>query len=74
MSVGRLGFLIDIFPAITFDAIVELAQLGEELGYDRVYTSESLSDTLACDLLIACRTRRIRIGSSIAVIYTRHPW
>ncbi len=68
----RLGFLIDTFTPLTFAQIADLARLGEELGYERVYTSESLTDTFACDMLIACRTRHIRIGSSVAIIYLRH--
>ena len=70
---GGLGFAIFTFADLPFAAMGEVARMAEDLGYERVYTTESLTDTLACDMLIALRTRRIVVGSSIAIIYLRHP-
>lgn len=69
----RLGFVIFTFADLPFAAMAEVARKAEELGYERVYTTESLTDTLACDMLIALGTQRIVVGSFIAIIYLRHP-
>jgi alkanesulfonate monooxygenase SsuD/methylene tetrahydromethanopterin reductase-like flavin-dependent oxidoreductase (luciferase family) len=68
-----IGFSLLTFTDATLDELVELAQLGERLGYERVYTTESLTDTLSIDLAIAARTERIVVGSSVALAPLRHP-
>ncbi|MPZ24702.1 MAG: LLM class flavin-dependent oxidoreductase, partial [Dehalococcoidia bacterium] len=68
-----LGFLVVTFAPIPFREIAELAQKAEDLGYDRMYTSESLTDTLAVDMWVASQTKRITVASGIAIIYLRHP-
>ncbi len=69
---NRLGFWLLTFADISFEGLGEVSRLGEELGYDRVYTTESLTDTLAINQLMATYTSRIEIGSSVAIIYLRH--
>lgn len=70
----HLGLVINTFAAdVSFAAMAELGRLAEDLGYDRVYTTESLTDTLAIDMLIALRTERLVVGSFVAIIYHRHP-
>lgn len=70
----RLGLVISTFaPDLPFSAMADVARQAEDLGYERVYTTESLTDTLACDMLIALGTTRITVGSFIAIIYNRHP-
>ena len=68
----RLGFWLLTFANISFEGLGEVSRLGEELGYDRVYTTESLTDTLAINQLMATYTSKIEIGSSVAIIYLRH--
>ncbi len=68
-----LGLALVTFAPMPFSELADVAQTAERLGYDRVYTSESLTDTLACDMWIAARTDRITVGSSVALIYYRHP-
>jgi len=68
----RLGFWLLTFADISFKGLGEVSRLGEELGYARVYTTESLTDTLAINQLMATYTSRIEIGSSVAIIYLRH--
>ncbi len=68
----RLGFWLLTFADISLEGLGEVSRLGEELGYDRVYTTESLTDTLAINQLMATYTSRIEIGSSVAIIYLRH--
>ena len=68
----RLGFWLLTFADISFEGLGEVSRLGEELGYARVYTTESLTDTLAINQLMATYTSKIEIGSSVAIIYLRH--
>jgi 5,10-methylenetetrahydromethanopterin reductase len=68
-----LGFEILTFTPIPFTEMVELARIAEDLGFDRVYTSESLTDALALDMAIACATTSITAASSVSVIHLRHP-
>ena len=69
---NRLGFWLLTFADISFKGLGEVSRLGEELGYARVYTTESLTDTLAINQLMASYTSKIEIGSSVAIIYLRH--
>lgn len=68
----RLGFWLLSFMDISFRGMAEAARLGEELGYARVYATESLTDALAINQLMAAYTSEIEIGSSVAIIYLRH--
>lgn len=68
-----IGFELLTFAPVSFDDMTALAKRGEDLGYDRVYTSESLTDTLAVDMAILTRTERIVAVSAVSVIYLRHP-
>ena len=68
-----IGFELLTFAPVSFNEMTALAERGEDLGYDRVYTSESLTDTLAVDMAILARTERIVAVSAVAVIYLRHP-
>ena len=69
----RLGLALLTFTPMPFREQADVAILAEQLGYDRVYTSESLTDAFACDMWIAAHTERIVVGSSVALIYYRHP-
>jgi alkanesulfonate monooxygenase SsuD/methylene tetrahydromethanopterin reductase-like flavin-dependent oxidoreductase (luciferase family) len=72
--VKGLGVALPTFvPDLSFRDMVELAVRAEELGYERFYTTESLTDTLAIDMAITLATRRILVGSFLAIIYHRHP-
>lgn len=66
-----LGLLT--FADATIDELVEAARFAETRGFDRVDTIESLTDTLAIDLAIACGTREIGVGSFVGISYLRHP-
>lgn len=71
----RLGVvLFTHVPDLAFAEMAEVARRAEELGYERVYTNEALTDTLSIDMLIACHTRRVVVGSFVAIIYYRHPF
>ena len=69
----RVGFAILTFAPIPFVEMGAVARIAESLGYERVYASESLTDALTCATWIASQTERIVVGSSVALVYYRHP-
>jgi hypothetical protein len=69
----RLGFAILTFAPIPFAEMGAVARIAETLGYERAYATESLTDALTCTAWIASQTERIVVGSSVALVYCRHP-
>jgi len=58
----------------TVDALVEYAQLAEQLGYDRVWLPETWGrDAVTTLTTIAERTDRVGIGTSVLNVYARSP-
>lgn len=70
---STLGFAMVTFAPIGFREMGDVARKAEELGYDRCYTSESLTDSLAIDMWIVSQTERIVVAPSVSLIYYRHP-
>ena len=70
----RLGFCFLTFADISFEAIGDVTKYAEENGFDRAYTTESLTDTFAINMVMAMKTTTIEVGSFIAIIYLRHPY
>ncbi len=69
----RLGFCLLSFVDMPITEMGDLAKEAENLGYDRAYTTESLTDSLAIHMVMAIKTEKIVVGSFIAIIYHRHP-
>ncbi len=69
----KLGFCLLSFIDMPIAEMGEVAKEAEEAGYDRAYTTESLTDSLAIHMVMAMKTSRIVVGSFIAIIYHRHP-
>ncbi|MPZ23300.1 MAG: LLM class flavin-dependent oxidoreductase, partial [Dehalococcoidia bacterium] len=69
----NLGVLIVTFAPIPFREMADVARTAEDLDYARIYTSESLTDTLAVDMWLASQTKRITVASGITILYMRHP-
>ena len=54
--------------------LIALAQRADELGYDTLWTGESWGrDVFTILTMVACHTRRIRVGTGIATIFSRTP-
>ena len=53
--------------------IQTIAREAEEAGFDAIFTNEGGNDALATAQLMGAATRRILVGTYIAVIYLRHP-
>ncbi len=49
------------------------ARAAEELGFDAIWTAEAAHDPFFPALLVAEHTRRVQIGTSIAVAFPRSP-
>jgi 5,10-methylenetetrahydromethanopterin reductase len=69
----KLGYCLLSFVDMPIEEMGEIAYEAEDLGYDRAYTTESLTDSLAIHMVMAMKTSRIVVGSFIAIIYHRHP-
>src|SRR6202171_6561654 len=68
--------LAAFIPAVkTLDESVSRAKAAERLGYESVWTSQ-LPDTRDASLVLAAyaaATERIKFGTGVLPIYTRHP-
>ena len=71
-----MGRLAAAIPAVkTLDESVNRARLAEELGYESIWTYQ-LPGTRDASLVLAAyaaATRRIKLGTAVLPIYTRHP-
>jgi probable F420-dependent oxidoreductase len=66
--------LIDAnLPPVALGAIPEIARAAEVLGFDAVWTSETVHDPFLPGALIAEHTRRLSFGTAIAVAFARSP-
>jgi 5,10-methylenetetrahydromethanopterin reductase len=71
---NRVGVFADASGHVVQSAI-DRARLAEELGLDSVWVSQA-PDSEDCGVLVAAQasaTQRIRLGTAIMSIYTRHP-
>ena len=72
---SRIGFMADSpqFPS-AWDQVVARVKIADELGFDSVWLGESWGYELFTSMADLVRvTRRIKIGASIANIYSRTP-
>jgi alkanesulfonate monooxygenase SsuD/methylene tetrahydromethanopterin reductase-like flavin-dependent oxidoreductase (luciferase family) len=69
----KLG--MQIRSVVSIDDCVELTQLAERKGYDSVWFSEGYGHNDAISTLTAAArsTSRITLGTSVLVVYLRHP-
>ena len=66
--------LIDAnLPPVPLGAVPEIARAAEALGFDAVWTSETVHDPFLPGALIAEHTRRLSFGTAIAVAFARSP-
>ena len=59
--------------APTLKDVPEAARIAEEAGFDAVWTAETSHDPYLPLALAAEHTRRIKLGTSIAVAFPRSP-
>src|SRR5262245_8492343 len=66
---------MQIRSVIPMKDCIELANLAEKRGYDSVWFSEGYghNDAISTLTAAALNTSRITLGSSVMVVYLRHP-
>ncbi|HEX8990679.1 MAG TPA: TIGR03617 family F420-dependent LLM class oxidoreductase [Anaerolineales bacterium] len=60
-------------PDVPLKEVPALAQAAEEMGFDALWTSETHHDPFLPCALIAEHTRRLKMGTAIAVSFARSP-
>jgi alkanesulfonate monooxygenase SsuD/methylene tetrahydromethanopterin reductase-like flavin-dependent oxidoreductase (luciferase family) len=60
-------------PPVSLSAVPEIARAAEELGFDALWTSETMHDPFLPGALIAENTQRIHFGTSVAIAFARSP-
>jgi coenzyme F420-dependent oxidoreductase len=70
----RLGVHLPVAAQPSLDGLVEIGVRAEELGYDRAWLPETWGrDAVTTLALLAERTDRIGVGSSLFNVYSRSP-
>ncbi len=62
-----------VLPPVSLDRVAEIARLAETLGFDALWTNETLHDPFLPGVLIAEHTRRLRFGTAVAISFARSP-
>src|SRR6202020_2070493 len=70
-----LPWPMDVDGGIGFDpaGVVEAARTAEEGGYDGIWSADTNPDPFLPLVLAAEHTRRIQLGTGIAVAFARNP-
>src|SRR5690349_12098826 len=72
MTAVRSAFSLPLVSSV--DENLELARLGEELGYDDVWLADTATiDVFVLAALVASATSRVRIGTAVVPVFTRPP-
>jgi probable F420-dependent oxidoreductase len=72
-SQGIAVFLDAHLPTVPLAEVPDVAAAAERLGFDALWTSETKHDPFLPCALIAENTRRLRLGTAIAVSFARSP-
>ena len=70
---NRLGCAVE--PGRSLPEAIQRAQRAEQLGYDSIWCSQlpGNRDTALVLAAYAQATQRVRLGTAVLPIYTRHP-
>ncbi|HYN87272.1 MAG TPA: LLM class flavin-dependent oxidoreductase, partial [Ardenticatenaceae bacterium] len=60
-------------PATPLEAVPELARRAEALGFDGLWTSETQHNPFLPHVLAAEHTRRLELGTAVAIAFARNP-
>ena len=60
-------------PPVPLSSIAEIAKVAEALGFDGLWSSETMHDPFLPGALIAEHTRRIQFGTAVAIAFGRSP-
>ncbi len=74
MQQSATGFHIGSRRDSQIDEVIAVAKLADGLGYDTIWVGESWGwDVFTTLTMVACHTRRIRLGTGIATVFSRSP-
>ena len=74
MVTDAIGLSLGGSSGIDDEQMITLARRADELGYDSVWTGEAWGrDVFTVLTMIACHTRKIRLGTGIATVFSRTP-
>src|SRR5512139_1207340 len=60
-------------PPVPLKATAAIAQAAEALGFDALWTNETIHDPFLPGALIAEHTRRLHFGTAVAIAFARSP-
>ena len=60
-------------PPVSLEKVPQIARAAEELGFDALWSTETMHDPFLPGALIAVNTRQLNFGTSIAVSFARSP-
>lgn len=60
-------------PPVGLSQVVEMAQAAETLGFDALWSSETMHDPFLPGALIAEHTQKLRFGTGVAIAFARSP-
>jgi probable F420-dependent oxidoreductase len=74
MSRSNYPFLFDAtLPPIDLASIPSLAQAAERMGFDALWSTETMHDPFLPGALIAEHTHKLNFGTAVAISFTRSP-
>src|SRR4030042_6912016 len=60
-------------PPISLNFVPEIARAAEEIGFDALWSTETLHDPFLPGVLIAEHTQRLCFGTAVAIAFARSP-
>jgi len=60
-------------PPVPLTSVPEIARAAEAMGFDALWTSETMHDPFLPGVSIAEHTQRLRFGTSVAIAFARSP-
>jgi len=66
-------FLDASLPPIGLNAIPSIARAAEDLGFDAIWSSETIHNPFLPGALISEHTQRIHFGTAVAIAFARSP-
>jgi alkanesulfonate monooxygenase SsuD/methylene tetrahydromethanopterin reductase-like flavin-dependent oxidoreductase (luciferase family) len=61
------------FPLVSLNEVPAIAQAAEAMGFQALWTTETIHDPFLPGALIAEHTHRLQFGSAVAIAFARSP-
>ncbi|NJD59200.1 MAG: LLM class flavin-dependent oxidoreductase, partial [Anaerolineae bacterium] len=74
MPASSYPFLIDAtLPPVALSAVPAIAQAAEAMGFNALWSTETMHDPFLPGALIAEHTQKIHFGTAVAIAFARSP-